>query len=94
MVAARLLPVLTQQRAISPYLAHAEAWRALVQAFAEQAEPIRVLSGPTARALARALTIAAGALPDEAVARQFIIYLMHSIAGELLELSLDKVFFT
>ncbi len=82
MVAARLLPVLTQQCAIAPCLAHVDAWRTLLAAFAEQATPIRALAGPTARALAKALTVASGALPDEAAAAQYTHYLMHAIAGE------------
>jgi hypothetical protein len=81
-VAARMLPILTQQRTICSCLAHVDAWRTLVRAFAEQAEPIRALSGPTARALAKALTMAAGGLPDEQAVHQYIVYVMHSIVGE------------
>ena len=81
-VAARLLPVLTQQATICGCLAHLDAWRALVQAFAEQAEPIRALAGPTVRALAKALTVAAGGLPDQAAAWQYTTHLMHTITGQ------------
>lgn len=87
MVAARLLPVLTQQAAICRCLAHLDAWRALVQAFAEQAEPIRMLAGPTVRALAKALTVAAGGLPDQAAARQYITHLLTTITGQCALLS-------
>ncbi|BDA40620.1 probable Exportin-4 [Coccomyxa sp. Obi] len=82
-VAARLLPVLTQQATTCRCLAHVEAWRALVQAFAEQAAPIRALAGPTVRALAKALTVAAGGLPDQASACQYITHLMHTITEEV-----------
>lgn len=81
-VAARLLPVLTQQATICGCLVHLDAWRALVQAFAEQAEPIRALAGPTVQALAKALTVAAGGLPDQAAAWQYTTHLMHSITGQ------------
>ncbi len=81
-VAARLLPVLTQQATICGCLAHLDAWRALVRAFAEQAEPIRALAGPTVRALAKALTVAAGGLPDQAAAWQYTTHLMHTLTGQ------------
>ncbi|EIE26728.1 hypothetical protein COCSUDRAFT_46205 [Coccomyxa subellipsoidea C-169] len=82
-VAARLLPVLTQQATICGCLAHLDAWRALVRAFAEQAEPIRALAGPTVRALAKALTVAAGGLPDQAAAWQYTTHLMHTLTEEV-----------
>lgn len=80
-VAARLLPVLTRRPNICACLPRLDAWHALVQAFADQAPPVRALAGPTARALARALTAAAAGAPDRDAAGQHVSRLLCNIAG-------------
>ena len=84
MVVARLLPVLTQRSATCMCLVRLEPWHALMQGFAGQAEPIRALAGPTARALARTLTVAASGLDNVREGQGYIENLLRPIVGGVL----------
>ena len=81
MVVTRLLPVLTQRSATCMCLVRLEPWHALMQGFAGQAEPIRVLAGPTARALARTLTVAASGLDNVREGQGYIENLLRPMIG-------------
>lgn len=83
MVVTRLLPVLTQQSATCMCLVRSGAWHALMQGFASQAEPIRALAGPTARALARTLIVAASGLNNVREGQEYISQLLQPIIGEV-----------
>ena len=82
-VVTRLLPVLTQQSAICMCLVRSGAWHALMQGFARQAEPIRALAGPTARALAKTLTMASSGLNNVREGQEYLSHLLQPIVGEL-----------
>ena len=82
-VVTRLLPVLTQRSAVCMCLVRSGAWHALMQGFAGQAEPIRALAGPTARALARTLTLASSGLNNVREGQEYLSHLLQPIAGEL-----------
>ena len=82
MVVARLLPVLTQRSAICMCLVRSGAWHALMQGFAGQAEPIRALAGPTARALAKTLTVASSGLNNVREGQEYLNHLLQPIVGE------------
>lgn len=81
-VVARLLPVLTQRSAICMCLVRSGAWHALMQGFAGQAEPIRALAGPTARALAKTLTVASSGLNNVREGQEYLNHLLQPIVGE------------
>ena len=80
-VVTRLLPVLTQRSAICMCLVRLEAWHALLQGFAGQAEPIRGLAGPTARALAKTLTAASSGLNNVKEGQDYINHLLQPLVG-------------
>lgn len=86
MVVARLLPVLTQRSATCMCLVRLEPWHALLQGFAGQAEPIRALAGPTARALARTLIVAASGLDNVREGQGYIENLLGPMIGRALAL--------
>lgn len=81
MVVTRLLPVLTQRSAICMCLVRLEAWHDLMQGFAGQAEPIRALAGPTARALAKTLTVASSGLNNVREGQDYINHLLQPLVG-------------
>ena len=81
MVVTRLLPVLTQRSATCMCLVRLEPWHALMQGFAGQAEPIRALAGPTARALARTLVVAASGLDNVREGQGYIENLLGPMTG-------------
>ena len=83
MVVTRLLPVLTQRSAICMCLVRLEPWHALMQGFAGQAEPIRALAGPTARALAKTLTSASSGLNNVREGQEYLSHLLQPVVGEL-----------
>lgn len=76
-----MLPVLTQRSAICMCLVRLEAWHALMQGFAGQAEPIRGLAGPTARALAKTLTVASSGLNNVKEGQDYINHLLQPLVG-------------
>ncbi len=80
-VVTRLLPVLTQRSAICMCLVRLEAWHALIQGFAGQAEPIRALAGPTARALAKTLVVASSGLKNIREGQDYINHLLRPLVG-------------
>ena len=86
MVVARLLPVLTQRSATCMCLVRLEPWHALLQGFAGQVEPIRALAGPTARALARTLVVAASGLDNVREGQGYIENLLRPMTGRAISL--------
>ena len=80
-VVTRLLPVLTQRSAVCMCLVRLEAWHALMQGFAGQAEPIRGLAGRTARALAKTLTVASSGLNNVKEGQDYINHLLQPLLG-------------